>query len=228
MTAYWEPALNDADVRLLLTPAESNVEADALRENIYLRLRVRLRSFLRRSGLVLEDVRETCVDLTVLRARTEFIALDAGGLFATGGELAWVLKIAAETAPQCVEQSDEDLVLHSLQNGAGDVAAAIDPRRAAQTGRAGLRGNAPASALSLAAVFDCVRHAVEQYLSSHRRTTRHENVAMYLRFTFAKATHKDLANLYNRSPDAVNQRLSKTRRELTAAAQHCYSKEGTQ
>ena len=226
MTTHWEPFITDADVRLLLTPAEPNVAADALRENIYLRLRVRLRSFVRRTGLVLEELRESCVDLTVLRARTDFVAADLAGQFAAGGELAWVLKLAAEFAPQCVEQSDADLVQHALKNGAGDVAAAIDPLRKVQRGRAGMRADGPATERSLGAVFDCVRQAIGQYISSHRTATRHENLAMYLRFTFAKAQHGELASLYHRSTDAINQRLSKTRRELTAAARHCYSKEG--
>lgn len=228
MTTHWEPPLTDADVRFLLTPAEANVEADALRENIYLRLRVRLRSFLRRSGLVIEDLRESCVDLSVLRARSEFVAIDIAGRFSKGGELAWVLQITAEVAPQCMEQSDAELVLHSLQNGAGDVAVAIDPNRKVQTGRAGQRGDALTSSGSLGSIFECVRRAIGLYLSTHRKATRHENVAMYLRFTFTKATHKELSSLYNRSIDAVNQRLSKTRRELTDAARHCYTKEGAE
>lgn len=220
MTPHWEPALTDAEVRFLLTPAKSNAEADALRENIYLRLRVRLRGFVRRGGLVVEEVRESCVDLTVMRARSEFVEADAAELFASGGELAWVFNIGAEVAPQCVEENDADFVRYALQNGAGDVAASIDPRRKVQKHEA-------EADHSLTAVFDCVRQAVGRYLASHRQAIRQENVAMYLRYTFSNMRHKELASLYNRTPEAVNNRICKTRRELTDAAKHCYSKEGT-
>lgn len=222
----------------MLSPAATDVEADSQRETIYLKLRVRLHGFLFESGLLVHHALDNSVDLALLRARKEFPAARSAGRFANGGELGWVMAIGAEVARQvAVHIPDAELVQSALERGAGDVAVALEPAREQARARSPFAvrqliaeredalANMPVNAGDNDAVVDCVRKALAEYLSTNRIATRHTNVAMYLRYTFAGVKHKILARLYKRDVLPLNQCLSKTRRELAAAARHCFDEE---
>jgi len=230
MPSNWEPSVNDAAVRSLLTPTADAAATDAARQITYLKLRVRLRDHVRRAGLVIDALIEDCVDLTMARILVEFGPASATQHFAGGGELRWVFAVATLEAAKVLRSADMDLIATSLAERSGDIAAELEPKaNAGGTGSAvasgdGASGTPPANSRQpLDAVFDCVRSAIGLYLTQHRTSARQENLAMYLRFTFTKIRQKDLGRLYARTPGAVNQRISLTRRELTKATAHCFN-----
>lgn len=218
MASRWEPHVDDAAVRSLLTPLKNATATDAARQIIYLKLRVRLRDHVRRAGLVVDALIENCVDLTMARILMEFGPADAVRHFADGGELAWVFAVASLEAKKVLRYADADLIATSLAERAGDIASELEPVAVGAT--------MPARSVSLQrldALFACVRDSIGVYLDTSRTATRHENLAMYLRFTFTKLRHKELGRLYGRTTAAINQRVSLTRRELAKAAAHCFA-----
>ena len=211
------PRVDDAAVLLLLAPDDTTPIADGVRQAIYLQLRVRIREHVRRAGLVIEAIMEDCVDRTMARALTEFSAnLTVDPRFADGA-LAWLFSLALDEAGHMVRAADHALVVNALNNQAGELAAALQPEPDDQS--------VVRSSTRLLGIYQCVRIAISNYLCINRKTVRSESLAMYLRFTFAGMRQKDLARLYDRTPPAVNQRLSQTRRELRGVVAHCFEKD---
>ena len=212
MLTISQPTLTDADLLALFRPGELAAALDGYRLAVYLQLRVRVRTHFRLSAGVLDAKIEECVDRTLARTLLEFASAARSTRI-----LAWVFEIASQEIPTPLPVTDEQLVTDAMRARLGEVAAALrEPESAGVS----------AQAADDDALYRCLQQKITAYLSGGRARLRSENFAMFIRFTFAGFRAKHLAQLYGRTPHAVNQRLSQTRIEMRAHVAECFEQEG--
>lgn len=209
-----QPTLTDGDLIALFSPSELPAAFDGYRQAVYLQLRIRVRTHLRLSAGVLDAQIADCVDRTLDRALLEFASAQRPTRL-----LAWVIEIASQEAPAPRTVADEQLVTDAMSVRIQDVATALRDPEIALTSLPPQVDNA---------LHRCLQQKIVEYLNGGRTRLRGENFAMFIRFTFAGFRAKHLAQLYGRTPHAINQRLSQTRIELRAQVAECFEQEASQ
>jgi hypothetical protein len=175
----------------------------------------------------LESVIENTVSRTIANTLADAKRADRlGALDSNARALIWIFSIADKEVVQERKLQDDELIDESLGRDAAELAGRLAPRDDAET------ANSPRNAQrrlrrDSEPLHDCIRRAIEQWLSVGRRATRHVALSMYLRFEFTQADRRMLAQVYQRdSEDAVGQRNHATRKELREITRLCFEKFG--